>query len=109
MYPSLLEFLCYSYFRVTVFVAPANTGGTVLGKTLGEFRLSPPSLAEIVRAYEPEAGHRSEFLASFPEDAADFIVFSMQQIIHKYFPGATKNREGEVAIIYRVPGVEMPG
>lgn len=89
-------------------LASANTRRPGLGKTLSEFRVPVPTLAEVVRAYDPEIGHRPEFLESFPQEASDYIVHSLQKILQKHFPGATKNREGEVAIIYLREGQEIP-
>jgi len=52
-------------------------------------------------------GHKADFLGSFPEEAGVIIILNLENIIEEYSPGATANREGDVAIVYLPPGVSM--
>lgn len=74
---------------------------------MSSFEVPLPTLEQLVEVFEPELGHKADFLGSFPDEAGVIIILTLEKIVEKYSPGATADREGEVSILYLPPGASM--
>ena len=80
----------------------------LVGKSLRSFNLPLPSRDDLVRAYRPEVGHKPDFLSSFPEEAREEILSSLDGILQKHSPSAARDREKTVVTVFLPDGINMP-